>query len=83
MLTRYVPSNALAALQTIPRKSGCFTKHPVPWLNAACTNAVREKRAAFSRLRRHRGDPQCLDAFRRCRARARHILKEASLCLIY
>ncbi|MPC56311.1 hypothetical protein E2C01_050264 [Portunus trituberculatus] len=54
-----------------------FTKRPVPWWNAAYTKAVKEKRAAFSRLRRHRGDPQCLDAFRRCRARARRVLKEA------
>ncbi|MPC75157.1 hypothetical protein E2C01_069542 [Portunus trituberculatus] len=65
------------ALQTIPRTSGHFSKRPVPWWNAACTKAVKEKRAAFSRLRRHRGDPQCLEAFRRCRARVRRVLKEA------
>ncbi|MPC64662.1 hypothetical protein E2C01_058781 [Portunus trituberculatus] len=53
-----------------------FTKRPVPWCNEACTNAVREKPAAFSR-HQHRGDPQCLDAFRRCRVRARRVLKEA------
>ncbi|MPC63818.1 hypothetical protein E2C01_057924 [Portunus trituberculatus] len=52
-----------AALQTVPKTSGRFTKRPVLWWNAACTNGVREKRAAFSRLLRHRGDPQCLDAF--------------------
>ncbi|MPC52535.1 hypothetical protein E2C01_046406 [Portunus trituberculatus] len=54
-----------------------FLGRPVRWWNAACTNAVRDKREAFSRLRRHRGDLQCLDAFRRCRARARRVLKEA------
>ncbi|MPC91687.1 RNA-directed DNA polymerase from mobile element jockey [Portunus trituberculatus] len=63
------------ALQTIPRKSGRFTK--VPWWNAACTAAVKEKRAAFSRLWRHRGDPQCVEAFQRCQVLARCILKEA------
>ncbi|MPC94607.1 hypothetical protein E2C01_089784 [Portunus trituberculatus] len=57
------------ALQTIPRMSGRFTKRPVPRWNAACTKAVQEKRAAFSRVRRHRGDLQCLEAFRCCRAR--------------
>ena len=66
-----------AALHSVPKTSGRFPKRPVPWWNAACTEAVREKRAAFSRLRRHRGDPQCLEAFRRARARARLTLKEA------
>ena len=66
-----------AAIQSIPKTSGRFPKRPVPWWTAACTQAVREKRAAFSRLRRHRGDPQCLEAFRRARARARLTLKEA------
>ena len=66
-----------AALQSIPRTSGRFPKRPVPWWNVDCTNAVREKCAAFSRLRRHRGDRHCLDAFRRARARARRVLKEA------
>ncbi|MPC93113.1 hypothetical protein E2C01_088235 [Portunus trituberculatus] len=54
-----------------------FTKRPVPWWSAACTKAVQEKWAAFSRLRRHRRDPQYLEAFWRCRARARRVLKEA------
>ncbi|MPC76687.1 hypothetical protein E2C01_071112 [Portunus trituberculatus] len=67
---------AVPPLQTIPRTSGRFTNRPVPWWNAACTNAVKHKRAAFSRLRRHRGDPQCLKAFRRCRAQGRRVLKE-------
>lgn len=66
-----------AAVQSIPKTSGQFSKRPVPWWNAACTSAVREKRAAFSRLRRHRGDPQCLEAFRQARARARRTFKEA------
>ncbi|MPC42948.1 hypothetical protein E2C01_036583 [Portunus trituberculatus] len=66
-----------AELQRVLRTSGRFAKCPVPWWNAACTNDVREKRTAFFRLRRHRGDPQCLDAFRRCRARARRVLKKA------
>ena len=66
-----------AALQSIPKTSGRFPKRPVPWWNTACTEAVREKRAAFSRLSRHRGDPQCLEAFRRARARARLTLKKA------
>jgi len=66
-----------AALQSVPKTSGRFPKRPVPWWSAACTDVVREKRVAFSRLRRHRGDPQCLEAFRRARARARRTLKEA------
>ena len=66
-----------AALQSVPRTSGRFPKRPVPWWNADCTAAVREKRSAFSRLQRHRGDPGCLEAFRRARARARRTLKEA------
>ncbi|MPC68610.1 hypothetical protein E2C01_062812 [Portunus trituberculatus] len=40
-----------AALETVPRMSHRFTKRPVPGWNAAYTNAVKEKRAAFSRLR--------------------------------
>ncbi|MPC78776.1 hypothetical protein E2C01_073272 [Portunus trituberculatus] len=55
--------------------SGRFTKRPVLWWNAACTEVVKEKRAAFSCLRRHRGNPQCLEAFRLCRARARRVVK--------
>lgn len=66
-----------AAIRSIPRTSGRFRKRPVPWWNAACAVAVREKRAAFSRLQRHRGDQQCLDAFRRARARTRRTLKTA------
>ena len=66
-----------AALQSIPRTSGRFPKRPVPWWNAGCTNAVKEKNAAFARLQRHRGDPHCLVAFKRARARARRTLKEA------
>ncbi|KAK3877973.1 hypothetical protein Pcinc_017375 [Petrolisthes cinctipes] len=66
-----------AALNSIPRTSGYFPKHPVPWWSPVCTTAVREKRAAFSRLRRNRGDPTLLENFRRARAQARRVLKEA------
>ena len=66
-----------AAIHSVPRTSGRFRKRPVPWWNAACTEAIREKRAAFSRVQRHRGDQQCLDAFRRARAWARRTLKTA------
>ena len=64
-----------SAIQSIPRTSGRFPKRPVPWWNSNCTNAVREKRAAFSRLLRHR-DPHSLEEFRIARARARRTLKE-------
>ncbi|MPC67184.1 hypothetical protein E2C01_061351 [Portunus trituberculatus] len=64
-------------LRRFRQSLGRFTKRPVLWWNAARTNTVKEKRTAFSRLRRHRRDPQCLDAFRGCRARARRVLKEA------
>ena len=66
-----------AALQSVPKCLAGFPKRPVPWCNADCTAAVREKRSAFSKLCRHRGDPLCLEAFRRARARARRTLKEA------
>lgn len=66
-----------AALQSVPRTSGHFPKRPVPWWTPACSAAVRAKRAAFSRLCHHRDDPYCLQAFRRARARARRVLKEA------
>lgn len=66
-----------AGLQSIPRTRGRFPKRPVPWWNADCTAAVREKRAAFSRLKRHRGDNFCLEYFRRARAKARRTLKSA------
>ena len=66
-----------AAIQSIPKTKGQFPKRPVPWWNADCSIAIREKRAAFSRLRRHRGDPHCLEAFKQTRARTRRILKEA------
>lgn len=66
-----------AATQSIPRTSGHFPKRPVPWWNADCATAVKEKRAAFSRLKRHRGDPHCLATFRQARARARQTLKSA------
>ena len=65
------------ALLSVPKTSGRFSKRPVPWWNADCTTPVREKWSAFSRLCHHRGDLLCLEAFRRARARARHILKEA------
>ncbi|KAK3885206.1 hypothetical protein Pcinc_010550 [Petrolisthes cinctipes] len=63
-----------AALNSIPRTSGYFPKRPVTWWSPVCTTAVREKRAAFSRLRRNRGDPTLLEDFRRARARARRVL---------
>ena len=66
-----------AALQYIPKTCGRFPKCPVPWWNAACKDAVREKRAAFSRVKRHRGDPLCLAAFRLARAKVRRTLKSA------
>lgn len=66
-----------AALQSVPRTSGQFPKRPVPWWNENCSNAVRDKRTAFSRLSRHRGDPYFLEAFRQARARARRTFKEA------
>ena len=66
-----------SAIQSIPRTSGHFPKRPVPWWNRTCTDAIKEKRAAFSRLRRNRGDPHCLEDFRKARARARRTLKEA------
>ncbi|KAK3869594.1 hypothetical protein Pcinc_025117 [Petrolisthes cinctipes] len=66
-----------AALNSIPRTSGYFPKRPVPWWSQVCTTAVLEKRAAFSRLLRNRGDPTLLEDFRRARARARRVLKEA------
>ncbi|KAK3878738.1 hypothetical protein Pcinc_016648 [Petrolisthes cinctipes] len=66
-----------AALNSIPRTSGYFPKRPVPWWSPVCTSAVREKNAAFSRLCRNRGDPTLLEDFRRARARARRVLKEA------
>ena len=66
-----------AALQSVPKTSGRFPKRPVPWWTDECTAAVRARRAAFSRVRRHRGDRLCLEDFRRARARARRTLKTA------
>lgn len=65
------------ALQSIPRTSGRFPKRPVPWWNEDCTRAVREKRAAYNRVCRYRGDPLYLEDFRRARARARRTFKVA------
>ena len=53
-----------------------FSPSPRHLAGFPSTAAVREKRSAFSRLCRHRGDPLCLEAFRRARARARRILRE-------
>lgn len=66
-----------AALQFFPRTHGQFPKHPVPWWKVDSMNSVREKRYAFSRVLRHHGDPQFLEAFRQERARAQLTLKEA------
>ncbi|KAK3884289.1 hypothetical protein Pcinc_011454 [Petrolisthes cinctipes] len=66
-----------AALNSIPKTSGYFPKRPVPWWSQVCTTAVREKLAAFSRLRRNRGDPTLLEDFRRARAWAKRVLKVA------
>ena len=66
-----------SAVQSVPRTSGRFVKRPVPWWNSTCAAAVKAKRVAFSRLRRHRDDPYCLDAFRKARAHALRVLKEA------
>ncbi|KAK3887714.1 hypothetical protein Pcinc_008199 [Petrolisthes cinctipes] len=65
------------ALNSILKTSGYFPKRPVPLWSAVCTTAVREKRAAFSCLRRNRGDPTLLENFRQARARARRVLKES------
>ncbi len=54
-----------AATVSVPKTSGHFPRRPVPWWTPECTVAVKEKRADFSRLRRHRGNPHRLDAFRR------------------
>jgi len=66
-----------AAVLSVPKTSGTFRKRPVPWWNENCSTAVKAKRTAFARLRRHRGDPQCMDAFRQARAHARWVMKNA------
>ena len=65
------------ALQSVPKTSGRFPNHPIPWWNADCTVAVREQRSAFLRLCRHCGEPVYLETFRQGRAQARCILKDA------
>lgn len=65
-----------AVRQSVPRTSGHFPKHPVPSWNADCTNAVKENLSAFSRARPHRGDPQCLEFFRRVLALERLTLRK-------
>lgn len=49
----------------VTKTSGHFPWRPVPWWSPECTPNLKEERAAFSRLRGHRGDPLRLDAFRR------------------
>lgn len=66
-----------AAILAVPKTSGHFPRRPMPWWTPECAASVKAKRAAFSRLRRHRGDPHYLEAFKRARAHARRVLKEA------
>ncbi len=65
-----------AATISVPKTSSNFPMRPVPWWTPECTAAVKEKRAAFSRLRRHRVDPHRLYAFRRAHFHARRVFKE-------
>lgn len=65
-----------SAEQSIPQTSGVLNRRPVPWWSEECRQAVVERRRAFGRFRRHKTD-YYRDEYKRARARARRVLKEA------
>ena len=68
----------LAASASIPKTSGirntAFTKC---WWTEECTKALREKKRAYNRQKRHRGDMRLWCDFKRAQAKFRYIVKNA------
>ena len=73
--TAITQSILTAANASIPKLSGSFNKHQVPWWNGDCERAVHDKNRALSKSRRH-PTYENLIAFKKARAIAKHTVKE-------
>ena len=66
----------LAAEISVPRSSGKYRRPPVPWWSDECHNAVRARKAVLRQLKR-RPDDALLIHYKKARANARRVMKEA------
>ena len=66
----------LAAEISIPRSSGKYRRPPVPWWSDECRDAVRARKAVLRQLKR-RPDDALLIHYKKTRANARRVMKEA------
>ena len=66
----------LAAQAAIPRSTGRYRRPPVPWWSQECQQAVRARKAALRQLKRRPSDANFVH-YKRTRANARRVLKEA------
>ena len=66
----------LAAQAAIPRSTGRYRRPPVPWWSQECQQAVRARKAALRQLKRRPSDA-AFTHYKRTRANARRVLKEA------
>ena len=66
----------LAAEISVPRSSGKYRRPPVPWWSDECHEAVRARKAVLRQLKR-RPDDALLIHYKKARANARRVMKEA------
>ena len=75
-LTHLTSRIHLAAHAAIPRSTGRCRRPPVPWWSQECQQAVRARKAALRQLKRRPSDANVVH-YKRTRANARRVLKEA------
>ena len=66
----------LAASETIPKKTG-QSKYCCPWWTDQCKAAIAERKRLLNRFRRNRGNPTLLLEYKKAKAKARQVIRQA------
>nr|XP_012148622.1 PREDICTED: uncharacterized protein LOC105663561 [Megachile rotundata] len=70
------PNSTNSAGKSIPKTSNAIVKNNLPWWNNECHEAIKEKKYAFNVYKKHKTDINLIE-FKRVRAKARKVLKQA------
>ena len=65
-----------AAAETVPKKTG-QSKYSCPWWNDQCKAAIAERKRILNRFRRNREIPGLLLEYKRAKAKARQVIRQA------
>lgn len=65
-----------AATETIPKKTG-HVKYCCPWWTDECKEAIRDRKRLLNRFRRNREVPGLLLEYKRAKAKARQVIRQA------